>query len=188
MKIFTYFEGKPQVVNLNKLAKLRISIQRDSKSLVKTIINCLNGKAPTKFELQKYYNKKIGFNKKWLFKHKKLNRKDKKIKTKRLNLYNQRISACKNKFSRMKARWNKFFGVTKRIHLERINKEKSIRLKKYLKKVFKKSASQYKLKTKRSAKRLKRRCNRITKNRKRYIKRYRKYQKSKKHIKTKKNI
>jgi len=87
--------------------------------------------------------------------------------------------------AKIKAKWVRYFGLIRRNHIEKINKVKSLRLRKYLKKQYKIHTRLFRIRIKRKIFRIKRRCNRVLKHRRRYILRFERIIRIKKTIKSK---
>jgi hypothetical protein len=112
------------------------------------------------------------FKRRWLFNVRSLTKKQKKINDKKMNVFKDKLTKCREKSLSYKKKWNRYFQVKRRSQIEKINRAKSQRAKKYLRRAYARHRRHFKLRIQRSLARLNRRCKRIEKRRNEFTSRY----------------
>jgi len=184
---FTHIKGQVQKLSINAMAKLRRRINKQSSKLVKLIIACKRHRIP-KHLITEWHMRKYRFKKDWWYIRGDLINESFNIKTKKINRLNQRFSNCQKKLGMVKAKWVRYYGYQRRLHIQKINKVRSIRLRKYLRRQYKIQSRLFRIRLKRKIFRIKRRCMRIVKHRRRYISRFNKIIRIKRRIKSQKHM
>jgi len=122
------------------IVKFRKLLSKKSKDLVKIMKDCTLYNKITKENsniITDLQTEVHGFKDKWVFRIKKLKDNERLIRNKRMKHFSNKLKNCVQKSANIRIKWNKFFLIRKRAQTERVNKVRSIRVKKFLKKQYK---------------------------------------------------